>query len=115
MAISMVKIQKKGAVVIPRPMRELVGVTEGDLMEVQVLHGDRFLFTPKLMIDRDIVVNPKKSRKELLRELAIAVDELRQDAKEKGIDKMSKREIQAAVTAMRRDLKKEAINKQLAK
>jgi hypothetical protein len=33
------------------------------------------------------------------------VAELRQDAKEKGVDKMSKREINAAVAWARRDLK----------
>jgi len=42
------------------------------------------------------------------------VAELRQEAKEKGIDKMPMSEIRAAVTAMRRDLKKKSI-KQPAK
>ena len=40
------------------------------------------------------------------RDLARVLDELRQEAKEKGIDKMSKREINAAVAWARRDLKK---------
>jgi hypothetical protein len=44
-------------------------------------------------------------RKQMLQELAQTVAEIRQEAKEKGMDKMSKREINAAVAAARRDLK----------
>jgi hypothetical protein len=47
-----------------------------------------------------------QSRKQALRELAATVAEIRQEAKEKGIDKMPMSEIRAAVTAARRDLKK---------
>jgi hypothetical protein len=38
--------------------------------------------------------------------LAQVVAELRQEAREKGIDKMSTREISAAVAALRRDRRK---------
>lgn len=62
--------------------------------------------TPQLTIGRALVENPRKNRKQLLRELAQTVDGIRQEAKEKGIDKMPMREIRAAVTAVRRDLKK---------
>jgi hypothetical protein len=55
---------------------------------------------------REIVTARPKNRKALFKELAVAVAELRQDAKEKGIDKMSRREINAAVAWARRDLKK---------
>ncbi len=40
-----------------------------------------------------------------MRDLAQVVAEIRQEAQEKGIDKMTKREINAAVAAARRDLR----------
>lgn len=43
-------------------------------------------------------------RTQMLRELSETVAEIRQEAKEKGLDEMSKREIKAAVAAARRDL-----------
>ena len=53
-----------------------------------------------------IIDRQNKGRKHALQELAQVVAELRQEAKEKGLDKVSKREINAAVGAARRDLKK---------
>ena len=44
--------------------------------------------TAQFTMDRAIVATPRKNRKELLKELATAVAELRQDAKAKGLDKM---------------------------
>jgi len=93
--------------VIPRSLREEAGVSEGTLMKVSVVRGGRFLLTPQVAVDRNGAPR-RKSRKQVLRELAQTVAEIRQEAKEKGIDKMSMREIRAAVDAMRRDLKKEA-------
>ena len=92
--------------VIPRSLRDEAGVAEGALMKVSVLEGGRFLLTPQVTVDRPVVEKGRKIRKELLRELATAVDELRQEAKAKGIDSMPMCEIRAAVTAARRDLKK---------
>jgi bifunctional DNA-binding transcriptional regulator/antitoxin component of YhaV-PrlF toxin-antitoxin module len=102
----LVKLQKKGTMVLPRRLREMAGLTEGTLMKVDVLEGPRFLVTPQVAIDRDLVTSKPKNRKEAFRELAQVVAELRQEAKEKGINKMTKQEINAAVAAMRRDLKK---------
>jgi antitoxin component of MazEF toxin-antitoxin module len=92
--------------VIPRALREEAGVAEGTLMKVAVVEGGRFLLTPQLTIDRSVVAGPRKNRKQLLRELAETVAEIRQEAKEKGLDKMPMSEIRAAVTAARRDLRK---------
>ena len=92
--------------VIPRSLREQAGVSEGTLMKVAVVEGGQFLLTPQIPIDRSIVEGSRKNQKQLMRELAQVVTEIRQEAKEKGIDKMSKRELNAAVTAARRDLKK---------
>jgi len=65
-----------------------------------------FLLTPQFTVDRAIVAARPKIRKQALRELAKVVAEIRQEAEEKGIDKVPMSEIRAAVTAMRRDLKK---------
>ena len=92
--------------VIPRSLREEAGVAEGTLMKVAVVEGRQFLVTPQFTIDRAIVEAPRKNRKLLLQKLGQTVDEIRQEAKEKGIDKMSKREIDAAVAWARRELKK---------
>jgi len=47
-----------------------------------------------------------KSPKPVFRDLAQLMIELRHEAKEKGIDKMTMREINSAVIAARRDQKK---------
>jgi antitoxin component of MazEF toxin-antitoxin module len=88
--------------VIPRSLREEVGVVEGTLMKVAVVSGGQFLVTPQVSIDRAIVANPRKTRKQVLRELAATVSELRREAKAKGLDKLSVREINATVAVARR-------------
>jgi len=106
MSNALVKLQRKGQMVIPRSLREEVGVGEGTLMKIAVVKGGQFLLTPQLAVDRATVTAPPKNRKALFKELAEAVADLRQDAKEKGLDKMPMSEIHRAVAAMRRDLKK---------
>ena len=102
---TLVKIHRKGQMTLPRSFRAAMGVDEGSLVELSLENGKAIL-SPQLTIDREIVTGNPKSRKTLLKELAVAVAELRKDAKQKGIDKMSKREINAAVAWARRDLKK---------
>ena len=87
--------------VIPRNLREEAGVSEGTLMKVAVVKGGRFLLTPQFTIDRPIISDRQKDSKQVFRELAQIVAEIRQDAKEKGLDKMPKSEINAAVAAAR--------------
>jgi AbrB family looped-hinge helix DNA binding protein len=106
MSQALVKLQRRGQMVIPRSLREEAGVSEGTLMKVSVVRGGRFLLTPQVAVNRNGAPR-RQNRKQVLRELAIAVAELRQDAKEKGLDKMPMSEINRAVAAMRRDLKKE--------
>jgi len=107
MSQALVKLQRKGAMVIPRSLREAMGVSEGSLMKVAVVEGRQLLVTPQLTIDRDLVTARPKNRKQALLELGKVVDEIRQEAKEKGLDKMSMAEINRAVAKARRDLKKE--------
>ena len=92
--------------VIPRSLREEAGVAEGTLMKVAVVKGGQFLVTPQFTIDRSVVTHGRKDPKQVFRDLAQVVDELRQEAKAKGLDTMSMKEIDRAVFAARRDPKK---------
>src|SRR5689334_10256511 len=103
---ALVKLQRKGQMVIPRALREAIGVSEGALMKVAVVQGRQLLISPQITVDRAAVIAPHKSRKQILRDLATALGDLRQDAKEKGLDKLSTSEINRAVAAARRDIKK---------
>jgi len=49
------------------------------------------------------MVAERKSRKTVLRELALVLAEIREEAKQKGLDKMTMREINAAIAAYRRE------------
>lgn len=84
MAQVLVKLQKKGQLVLSRPMRDEVGVAE---------------FTMERPAAR-------KQRQQVLLELAAAVNALRKDAQAKGLEKMSIREINRAVAAARRESSK---------
>jgi AbrB family looped-hinge helix DNA binding protein len=106
MSNALVKLQRKGQMVIPRSLREEAGVSEGTLMKVAVVKGGQFLVTPQLTINRALITHGQKDRKQLLRDLSQTVTELRQEAKEKGLDKMTMREISAAVAAARQAQKK---------
>jgi len=113
MSDALVKLQRKGQMVIPRSLREEVGISEGTLMKVAVIEGGQFLITPQITISRSVITGKKKSNKQTFRELADVVAEIRQEAKQKNIETIPMREINRAVAAARRDLKK--ANKRPAK
>jgi hypothetical protein len=92
--------------VIPRNLREEAGVSEGALMKVTVVKGGQFLLTPQFTIDRPMISDRRQDGKQVFRELAQIVAEIRQEAKEKGFDKIPKSEINAAVAAARGAQKK---------
>ena len=76
-------------------------------MKIAVVKGGQLLLTPQITLDRSLISDHQNNnRKQSLLGLAAVVAELRQEAKEKGMDKMPKREIKAAVNAARVDLKK---------
>lgn len=106
MSDTIVKLQRKGQMVIPRSLREQVGVAEGTLMKVAVVEGGKLLLTPQLTINRSVITSGRKDRKQAFRELAQVVAAIRQEAKEKGLDTMPMKEINRAVAAARRDLRK---------
>jgi len=109
----LIKLQRKGQMVIPRSLREAAGVSEGTLMKVSVIEGPRFLLTPQVTVDRAVLTAPATDRRQLFRELAQVVGEIRQEAREKGLDTVSAKEINRAVAAARRN--KRGTNRRSAK
>jgi hypothetical protein len=101
--------------VIPRALREEAGVSEGTLMKVAVVKGGKFLVTPQVTVDRPALTRGQSGRSQAFRELAQVVAEIRQEAKEKGLDKMPMSEINAAVAAARAALRKKDAKKRSAK
>ena len=102
MNTAIIKLQRKGQMVIPRSLREQVGVSEGSLLEVAVVEGGRFLITPQVTLDRSIAADPKKSRNQLLQALSAAVEGIRHEAKGSGLAKLTMKEINVEVAASRR-------------
>ena len=49
--MSIVKVQHKGQMTIPRDVRSSVGLADGDLVDVKAARG-RIIITPQLVIDR---------------------------------------------------------------
>ena len=107
---TLVKIHRKGQMTLPRSFRTAMGVGEGSLVELSLKNG-KAIMSPQLTIIRDVVTGPAKNRRQAFRELTQVVAELRQEAKEKGIDKMTKAEINVAVAWARRELKKKTSNR----
>jgi len=97
MSEALVRLQCKGQMVIPRALREEVGISEGAMLKVAVVRGGQLLVTPQFTIDRPAVLGRKGRRKQVLRELAAVVDEIRQEAKanaRKTLSKKSTRPVQ---------------------
>ena len=113
MSNALVKLQRKEQMVIPRSLREEAGVAEGTLLKVAVVKGGQFLVTPQFTIDRSVIADRHKDPKQAFRELAQVVAEIRQEAKEKGIDKMPMSEINAAVAAARKALQKKTAKRRV--
>ncbi len=49
--MSLVKVQQKGQMTIPRSVRTAVGLADGDIVEVKA-NGKQIIITPQLVIDR---------------------------------------------------------------
>jgi bifunctional DNA-binding transcriptional regulator/antitoxin component of YhaV-PrlF toxin-antitoxin module len=106
MSSVLVKLQKKGQMVIPRNLRDEAGVSEGALLKIAVIEGGQFLVTPQVTVDRSLFTRGAKHLTSAQVDLAEIVAELRKDAKQKGLDAMTGKEINRAVAAARKDLKK---------
>jgi len=97
--------------VIPRSLREEAGVAEGTLMKVAVIDGGQFLITPQLAADRAVLTASGKDRKQAFHELAHVLAELRQEAKDKGLNTMSTKEINRAVAKARHARRRKTIKR----
>lgn len=70
--MSLVKVSRKGQITIPKEIRELLGIAEGDYVVVRV-EGD------KIVIEKPSIPEPGEPiGEELYRELIRELDELRE-------------------------------------
>ena len=96
---TIIKIQKKGHVVIPRSLREQAGVAEGDLLEVTVY--------------------PKQRREEFVRQVKDsapqALKNIWEESQRKGLDKLTMRKIDAIISEVRQEQKSGKTAKQPSK
>ncbi len=95
-----VRLQPNGQMILPRALRKRAGVADGAKLEVVWKNGS-FSMTPQF------------TRSEVLDGFGKAVDAVRQDAKEKGLDKLTRREINRMVADVRREMKEERKRKAL--
>ncbi|MDI6853097.1 MAG: AbrB/MazE/SpoVT family DNA-binding domain-containing protein [Deltaproteobacteria bacterium] len=49
--MALVKVLRHGQVTLPKEFRDILGISEGDLMEAE-LDGTRILFKPKAVVDK---------------------------------------------------------------
>ena len=99
--MAIVTVKNKYQVVIPQSVRERAGVKVGDLLEAKAEKG-KITFTPKAVVDRDLLSSTSKNRERLLAEFAKVLEAVRHDAKTKALDKLSMRQINAIVAKLRR-------------
>lgn len=52
--MALVKVLRHGQVTLPKEFRDVLGINEGDLMEVE-LEGTKILFKPKAVVDKGAV------------------------------------------------------------
>lgn len=88
----------------PQQLREMERTAKKENRTLSELLREAFRRYQREEEDRQLAADPVRQRR--LLELKKVVDQLRQEAAETGLDKMTTREINAAVTAARRDLKK---------
>jgi len=104
--MALVAVKNKYQVVIPRDVREAVGVEVGDLLEAKVEAG-KITFTPKSVVDRGIAESladfaagrafgPFKKDKELINSLHSEGGKLRSKPRAKRKTQNAKRKTQNA-------------------
>ena len=100
---NLVTVKNKYQVVIPRDLREKLGISRGDVLEAKVERG-RLTYTPKSVIDR--IPAGKVERARFFRKLRDEAPDFLKKAwalsKKNDTDKLTMREIDAEVTAVRR-------------
>src|SRR5260370_23598285 len=98
--MSIVIVKNKYQVVIPRRVREELGITRGDILEAKAERG-KIIYTPKAILDRDAATGVTGKRAGLLR----ALRAVQADARKKGLDKLTMRDIDAMIAEVRGERK----------
>jgi AbrB family looped-hinge helix DNA binding protein len=103
-AMAIVTVKNKYQVVIPQALREELGISRGDVLEVRVERG-RLTYTPKTVIDRIPVGKSERARflKKLQDEAPTWLKEQWAASKRRGTDKLTMRQINEEVAAARRE------------
>ncbi|SRR5260370_12739496 len=100
--MAIVTVKNKYQVVIPRAIRETLGISRGDLLEAKVERG-RITYTPKMVVDR--IPRGKAAReqffKRLREEAPTWLKETWKASKRRGTDRLSMGEINSETTAVR--------------
>ena len=101
--MSLVSVKNKYQVVIPRQLRQQLGINRGDLLEAKVERG-KLTYTPKLVLDR--IPSGKAEKQRFFRQLRQEAPDWLEDiwgaSKRRGTDKLTMRQIDAEIAAARR-------------
>ncbi len=104
--MSIVTVKNKYQVVIPRRVREKLGITRGDILEAKAERG-KIIYTPKAILDRDAATGVTGKRAGLLR----ALRAVQADARKKGLNRLTMRDIDAMIAEVRGERKQKSITK----
>ena len=97
---------KKATAAWPPPKRQLTIRLDADVLDWLKANGRGYQTRLNHILRAAMEALPRRSRSAAAQELGRVVAEIRQEVREKGLDKKPKREIHAAVAAARRDSKK---------
>lgn len=98
--MSIVTVKNKYQVVIPRRLREKLGITRGDILEAKAERG-KITYTPKALLDRDALTGKRAG---LLR----ALRPVQADARKKGLDRLTMSDIDAMIAEVRGERKQKS-------
>jgi AbrB family looped-hinge helix DNA binding protein len=100
--MAIVTVKSKYQVVIPRAIREKLGISRGDVLEAKVERG-RVTYTPKAVIHRVPVGKAERVDffKQLREEAPVWLKETWASSKRQGTDKVTMRQINKEISAVR--------------
>src|SRR6266446_2435355 len=101
--MAIVTVKNKYQVVIPRALRQKLGISRGDVLEAKVERG-RLTYTPKTVIDRIPAGKAERARflKQLRDQAPAWLKETWAASKRHGTDKLTMQQINAEIAAVRR-------------
>ena len=105
--MAIVTVKNKYQVVIPRAVREELGISQGDVLEAKVERG-KLTYTRKAIIDRVPANKAEQARffKRFRDEAPAWLKEIWATSKRRGTDKLTITQINAEIAAARRGRKK---------